>query len=50
MVTVVSTLVVAGLLAVPVLILLYYCWLTENWNFLGACGVTVAMLMLIALV
>ena len=50
MVTVVSTLVVAGLLAVPVLILLYYCWLTENWNFLGACGVSALMLALIALV
>ena len=50
MVTVVSTLVVAGLLAVPVLILLYYCWLTENWNFLGACGVAMAGLVLIMLV
>ena len=50
MVTVVSTLVVAGLLAVPVLALVYFCWITENWEFLGACGVTVLMLALIALV
>ena len=50
MVTVVSTLVVAGLLALPVLALVYFCWITENWEFLGACGVAMAGLVLIMLV
>ena len=50
MVTVVSTLVVAGLLAVPVLALVYFCWITENWEFLGACGVAVCMVCFVACV
>ena len=50
MVTVVSTLAIAGLLAVPVLALVYFCWITENWEFLGACGVASCMMLIIMLV
>ena len=47
MVTVVSTLAMIGLLAGASVIFLYYCWLTQNWNFLGVCALTAVMMLLI---
>tara|TARA_S200000501_G_scaffold315550_1_gene307922 strand:+ start:162 stop:302 length:141 start_codon:yes stop_codon:yes gene_type:complete len=45
-----TTLITVGLLALPVFALVYFCWITENWGFLGACGVTACAIALIAIV
>ena len=50
MVSVITTLITVGLLAVPVVALVYFCWITENWGFLGICAVTVGLVALIAVV
>ena len=42
-----TTLITVGLLALPVFALVYFCWITENWGFLGICGVAVCMVVLI---
>ena len=47
MVSVMTTLITVGLLALPVVALVYFCWITENWEFLGACAVAVGLVVLI---
>ena len=42
-----TTLITVGLLALPVFALVYFCWITENWEFLGACAVAVGLVVLI---
>ena len=42
-----TTLITVGLLALPVFALVYFCWITENWGFLGICAVAVCMVVLI---
>ena len=43
-----TTLITVGLLALPVFALVYFCWITENWGFLGICAVAVCMVVLIS--